>query len=59
MENKLFTIINKEEEASFLAGLKANPDNFKKKLVFVFSDCGNYIMINGEKFVSATVTNNI
>ena len=59
MENKLFTIINKEDEASFLADLKANPDNFKKKLVFVFSDSGNYIMINGEKFVSATVTNNI
>ena len=52
MENKLFTIINKEDETSFLADLKANPDNFKKKLVFVFSDSGNYIMINGEKFLA-------
>lgn len=55
MENKLFTIVNKEDEASFLADLHANPDNFKKKLIFVFSDSGNYIMVNGEKFVSATV----
>ena len=52
MENQLFTIINKEDEASFLADLKTNPDNFKKKLVFVFSDSGNYIMINGEKFLA-------
>ena len=59
MENKLFTIVNKEDEASFLADLNTNPDNYKKKLIFVFSDSGNYIMINGEKFVSATVTNNI
>ena len=59
MENKLFTIVNKEDEASFLADLNANPNNFKKKVIFVFSDSGNYIMINGEKFVSATVTNNI
>ena len=56
MENKLFTIVNKEDEANFLADLNANPDNFKKKLIFVFSDSGNYIMVNGEKFVSATVT---
>ena len=50
MENKLFTIVNKEDEASFLADLNANPDNFKKKLIFVFSDSGNYIMVNGKKF---------
>ena len=56
MENKLFTIVNKEDEASFLADLNANPDNFKKKLIFVFGNSGNYIMVNGEKFVSAAVT---
>ena len=56
MENKLFTIVNKEDEASFLADLRANPDNFKKKLIFVFSDSGNYIMVNGKTFISATVT---
>lgn len=56
MENKLFTIVNKEDEASFLQDLKQHPDNFKKKLIFVFSDSGNYIMVNGEKFISATVT---
>ena len=38
MENKLFTIVNKEDEASFLADLKANPNNFKKKVIFLFSD---------------------
>ena len=52
MENKLFTIVNKEDEARFLADLNANPDNFNKKLIFVFSDSVNYIMVNGEKFVS-------
>lgn len=52
MENKLFTIVNKADEASFLADLNANPDNFKKKVIFVFSDSGNYIVINGEKFLS-------
>ena len=52
MENKLFTIVNKEDEASFKQDLKANPNNFKKKIVFVFSDSGNYIMVNGEKFLA-------
>ena len=52
MENKLFTIVNKEDEASFKQNLNVNPDNFKKKIVFVFSDSGNYIMINGEKFLA-------
>lgn len=56
MENKLFIIVNKEDEASFLADLNANPNNFKKKLVFVFGNSENYIMVNGEKFVSAKVT---
>ena len=56
MENKLFTIVNKADEASFLADLNANPDNFKKKLIFVFGNSENYIVVNGEKFVSATVT---
>ena len=56
MENKLFTIVNKEDEASFLQDLNTNPDNFKRKLIFVFSDSGNYIMVNGEKFISAPVT---
>ena len=56
MENKLFTIVNKEDEASFLTDLNANPDNFKKQLIFAFSDSGNYIMVNGKKFISATVT---
>ena len=50
MKNKLFTIVNKEDEASFLADLNANPNNFKKKLVFVFNDSRNYIVVNGEKF---------
>lgn len=52
MENKLFTIVNKADEASFLADLNTNPNNFKKKVIFVFSDSGNYIVINGEKFLS-------
>ena len=56
MENKLFTIVNKEDEASFLADLNTNPDNFKKKLIFVFGNSENYIVVNGEKFVSAPVT---
>ena len=51
MENKLFTIVNKGDEASFLTDLKANPDNFKKKLIFVFGDSENYIVVNGEKFL--------
>ena len=51
MENKLFTIVNKEDEASFKQDLKANPDNFKKKLIFVFGNSENYIMVNGEKFL--------
>lgn len=51
MENKLFTIVNKADETSFLTDLKANPDNFKKKLIFVFGDSENYIMVNGEKFL--------
>ena len=51
MENKLFTIVNKEDEARFLADLNANPDNFKKKLVFVFGNSENYIVVNGEKFL--------
>ena len=50
MENKLFTIVNKEDEANFLADLNTNPNNFKKKLVFVFNDSRNYIVVNGEKF---------
>ena len=52
MENKLFTIVNKEDEASFLADLKVNPDNFKKKLIFVFGNSKNYIVVNGEKILS-------
>ena len=51
MENKLFTIVNKEDEARFLADLNANPDNFKKKLIFVFGNSENYIVVNGEKFL--------
>ena len=51
MENKLFTIVNKEDEASFLADLNANPNNFNKKLVFVFGNSENYIIVNGEKFL--------
>ena len=51
MKNKLFTIVNKEDEASFLADLNTNPNNFKKKLVFVFNDSRNYIVVNGEKFL--------
>ena len=51
MENKLFTIVNKEDEANFLADLNTNPNNFKKKLVFVFNDSRNYIVVNGEKFL--------
>ena len=51
MENKLFTIVNKADEASFLTDLKANPDNFKKKLIFVFGYSENYIVVNGEKFL--------
>ena len=52
MENKLFTIVNKADEASFLTDLKVNPDNFKKKLIFVFGDSENYIVVNGEKFLA-------
>ena len=52
MKNKLFTIVNKEDEASFLADLNTNPDNFKKKLIFVFNDSRNYIVVNGKKFLS-------
>ena len=51
MENKIFTIVNKEDEARFLADLNANPDNFKKKLIFVFGNSENYIVVNGEKFL--------
>ena len=51
MENKLFTIVNKEDEANFLTDLNTNPNNFKKKLVFVFNDSRNYIVVNGEKFL--------
>ena len=55
MENKLFTIVNKEDEASFKQDLKANPDNFKKKLIFVFGNSENYIMVNGEKFLHTPI----
>lgn len=55
MENKLFTIVNKEDEYIFLDDLSANPNNFKKKVIFVFGNSENYIVINGEKFISATV----
>lgn len=55
MENKLFTIVNKADEASFLTDLKANPDNFKKKLIFVFGDSENYIVVNGEKFLPTPI----
>lgn len=56
MENKLFTIVNKEDEYIFLDDLSANPDNFKKKVIFVFGNYENYIVINGEKFISSKVT---
>ena len=52
MENKLFTIVNKEDEYIFLDDLSANPDNFKKKVIFVFGNSGNYIVVNGEKFLA-------
>ena len=58
MENKLFTIVNKEDEISFLADLKANPDNFKKKLIFVFGNSENYIVVNGEKFLPTPAIHN-
>ena len=58
MENKLFTIVNKADEASFLADLNANPDNFKKKLIFVFGNSENYIVVNGEKFLPTPATHN-
>ena len=51
MENKLFTIVNRENEDSFLTDLSNNPDNFNKKLVFVFGNSENYIVVNGEKFL--------
>ena len=51
MENKLFTIVNRDDESSFLTDLSANPDNFNKKLVFVFGNSENYIVVNGEKFL--------
>ena len=52
MENKLFTIVNREDEDSFLTDLSTNPDNFNKKLVFVFGNSENYIVVNGEKFLA-------
>ena len=58
MENKLFTIVNKADEASFLSDLEANPDNFKKKLIFVFGNSENYIVVNGEKFLPTPATHN-
>lgn len=51
MENKLFTIVNRDNESSFLTDLSTNPDNFNKKLVFVFGNSENYIVVNGEKFL--------
>lgn len=51
MENKLFTIVNRENEDSFLTDLSNNPDNFNKKLVFVFGNSENYVVVNGEKFL--------
>ena len=51
MENKLFTIVNRDDESSFLTDLSTNPDNFNKKLVFVFGNSENYIVVNGEKFL--------
>ena len=51
MENKLFTIVNREDESSFLTDLSANPDNFNKKLVFVFGNSENCIVVNGKKFL--------
>lgn len=51
MENKLFTIVNRKDEDSFLTDLSNNPDNFNKKLVFVFGNSENYIVVNGEKFL--------
>ena len=51
MENKLFTIVNRDNEDSFLTDLSTNPDNFNKKLVFVFGNSENYIVVNGEKFL--------
>ena len=51
MENKLFTIVNREDEDSFLTDLSTNPDNFNKKLVFVFGNSENYVVVNGEKFL--------
>lgn len=51
MENKLFTIVNRDNEDSFLTDLSNNPDNFNKKLVFVFGNSENYIVVNGEKFL--------
>ena len=50
MENKLFTIVNREDESSFLTDLSNNTNNFNKKLVFVFGNSENYIVVNGEKF---------
>ena len=58
MENKLFTIVNKADEASFLQDLKQHPNNFKKKLIFVFGNSENYIVVNGEKFLPTPATNN-
>ena len=51
MENKLFTIVNRDNEDSFLTDLSNNPDNFNKKLVFVFGNSENYVVVNGEKFL--------
>ena len=51
MENKLFTIVNKEDEASFLTDLSNNTNNFNKKLVFVFGNSENCIVVNGKKFL--------
>lgn len=51
MENKLFTIVNRDNEDSFLTDLSTNPDNFNKKLVFVFGNSENCIVVNGEKFL--------
>ena len=51
MENKLFTIVNKADETSFLQDLKQHPNNFKKKLIFVFGNSENYIVVNGKKFL--------
>jgi hypothetical protein len=51
---KFFTLVPESKEDAFKADLKANPSKYQasKKIYFVESDEGNYIVLRGKKFPS-------